>query len=271
MYQPFKRNLFSVGLMIAASLSSLPAQAHSVWLLPSSTVLSSSQFVTFDAAVSNDIFYFNHRPLPVDNLVITAPDGSNPSPVNVAKGELRTTFDLKLEQKGTYLFDIQRGGLRASWKEGGKPKRFMGNAESLAKEVPASAEDLKVDESLTHVVTFVTVGAPSEIKPSNKGLELVPITHPNDLIAGETAEFQMNVDGQPAAGVEVAIVSGQSRYRNVLGETKYTTDAQGKIKVSWPQPGMYYLEAELKDNKVSVKQANERSLSYTVTLEVQPQ
>jgi uncharacterized GH25 family protein len=271
MYKPFKYSLLLTGFAILSGLTSLSAQAHNAWLLPSSTVLSSPQFVTFDATVSEDFFYFTHRPLATDTLTITAPDGRNLVPANVVKGELRTTFDLKLEKNGTYTLDIPRSGLRASWKVDGKPKRFMGSAEAFAKEVPVAAQDLQVVESVTHVVTFVTVGAPTVVKPTNHGLELVPITHPNDLIVGEPAEFQFMVDGKSASDVKVEVVSGQSRYRNALGETKYTSDKQGKVKITWSQPGMYYLNAELKDDKVSAKQAKERSLSYGVTLEVQPQ
>ena len=62
-----------VALMLAAASA---AQAHNVWLLPSSTVLSKSEWITVDAAVSNDLFFFNHVPLGLDNLVVTAPDGS---------------------------------------------------------------------------------------------------------------------------------------------------------------------------------------------------
>ena len=56
----------------------LTAQAHKAWILPSQTVLSAKDpWITVDAEVSNDLFYFNHVPLKLDALVITAPDGSN--------------------------------------------------------------------------------------------------------------------------------------------------------------------------------------------------
>ena len=71
MYKPFKYALLSTGFAILSGLTSLPAQAHNTWLLPSSTVLSSPQFVTFDAAVSEDFFYFTHRPLAIDTLTVT--------------------------------------------------------------------------------------------------------------------------------------------------------------------------------------------------------
>jgi hypothetical protein len=43
--------------------------AHRLWLLPSSTVLSGDEgWVTVDAAVSNTLFVFEHRPLRLDGL-----------------------------------------------------------------------------------------------------------------------------------------------------------------------------------------------------------
>ena len=47
----------------------LSAQAHRAWMLPSATVLSGDEvWVTVDAAVSNDLFYFEHFPLRIANL-----------------------------------------------------------------------------------------------------------------------------------------------------------------------------------------------------------
>ncbi|WP_258079450.1 DUF4198 domain-containing protein, partial [Xanthomonas arboricola] len=43
-----------------------------------------------------------------------------------------------------------------------------------------------VSQSFNRVETFVTRGAPTTtvFKPAGKGIELVPVTHPNDLVAG---------------------------------------------------------------------------------------
>ena len=61
------------------SLAALPmaASAHKAWLQPSQTVLAGNNpWITVDAAVSNDLFYFNHVPLRLDNVAVIAPDGS---------------------------------------------------------------------------------------------------------------------------------------------------------------------------------------------------
>ncbi|SDK57434.1 Uncharacterized conserved protein, contains GH25 family domain [Methylophilus rhizosphaerae] len=257
---------------LALGMSAPGAQAHGFWIMPSSTVLSATQFVTFDAATSTEPFQIDHRPLAIDGLVILAPDGSQMTPVNVLKGELRTVFDAKFDKKGTYRVELVRSGFRASWKDSdNKPKRFMGTAEALAKEVPADAKDLNISETESRLENYITLGKPSALKPSNKGLELVASTHPNDLVTGEPVELTFLVDGKPTADVEVAIVRGQIRYRNNPEEQSYKTDKNGKIKVTFDQAGMYWLDADFKDGHVSNKIAKERTLSYVLTLEVLPQ
>lgn len=46
------------------ALAALSAQAHDMWFKPSSTVLSKSDWVTVDAAVSNDVFFQSSSPGP---------------------------------------------------------------------------------------------------------------------------------------------------------------------------------------------------------------
>ena len=121
--------------------------------------------------------------------------------------------------------------------------------------------------------TFVTNGSPNDtaLKTSGEGIELVPLGHPNDLFAGEATGFRVLVDGKPTQGVEFEIVRGETRYRNAQDEIKVTSDAKGEFSVTWPQAGMYWLEATRQDDKTSLPQARQRRLSYVATLEVLPQ
>ena len=274
----------------------LTANAHRAWMLPSATVLSGDDaWVTVDAAVSNDLFYFEHfplriqgignldntpaggppgmRPRPAAVLQLIAPDGSAAKAENGSIGRYRSTFDLQLKQKGTYKLAIANSGLFASYKENGETRRWMGKAEDFAKEIPAKAEDLKVTQNSSRMEVFVTSGNPTDtaLKTTGKGLELAPITHPNDLFEGEAAEFQLLLDGKPAKGVEVSVIPGGNRYRSELGEIKTTSDADGKISITWPNAGMYWLEAEYSAKEGAVKPATEVRASYSATLEVLPQ
>ncbi|GGK11597.1 ABC transporter permease [Luteimonas terricola] len=252
----------------------MTAAAHKAWLQPSQTVIAGNNpWITVDAAVSNDLFYFNHVPLRTRNLVITAPDGTAVEAQNPATGKYRSVFDVELLQQGTYRIAVVNTGLNASWQEDGKPKRWRGTAETFATEVPKDAPELTVTQSVSRIETFVTNGSPTteNLQPSNEGLELVPVTHPNDLFAGEEARFRMLADGAPAAGVEFEITRGGTRYRNAQEEIMVTTDAKGEFTVTWPEAGMYWLEANLRDDKATLPQADARRLGYVATMEVLPQ
>ena len=50
-----------------------------------------------------------------------------------------------------------------------------------------------------------------------------------------------------------------------------TTDAEGKFSVKWPEPGMYWIEAVVRDDKSPVKEVKQRRAGYVATLEVLPQ
>ncbi len=263
-------------VLAAAMAAALPfsALAHKAWLQPSQTVIAGTNpWITVDAAVSNDLFYFNHVPLRLDNLVITAPDGSTVQPQNAATGKFRSVFDVELTQQGTYRLATINNGLSASWEEDGKPKRWRGTPATFATEVPKNARNLQVSQSVGRVETFVTNGTPNDtaLKPTNQGIEMIALAHPNDLVAGEAARFRVLVDGKPAAGLDFEITRGGTRYRNAQEEIKVSTDAKGEFAVTWPEAGMYWLETGTDDSKTSIKEAKKRRLSYVVTLEVLPE
>ncbi|MFO6418925.1 DUF4198 domain-containing protein [Hylemonella sp. W303a] len=236
-------------LAVSATALLLPTavQAHRSWLLPSGTVFAGQEpWVTVDAAVSNDIFYFEHNAGNLDNLVITGPDGKPVEAQNQAKTRYRSVFDVKLEQAGTYRIALVNDSMFASYKVGNETKRVRGTADSLRKEIPKDAQDVRVTRSQTRVETIVTRGKPSAeaLKPTGRGIELVAVTHPNDLFAGETATFRFLDDGKPAAGYGVTVILAGKRHQDKLTELNLDTDKNGEIKVKWPQAGMYWVEVE---------------------------
>lgn len=256
---------------IASALAVPLASAHERWLLPSSTVLSKADYITLDGASSNEVFYFNHRPLPVnESLTIVSPDGSKVEPENVVTGKLRSVFDLNLTAQGTYRIAMVSSGVMAMWKEGAENKRWRGPRAELEANVPAKATDLSVREVASRVETFATVGSPSEIKPSGEGIELLAVSHPNDLHAGEAATFAFTLNGKPAAGLEVTVLPGNMRYRDAQGEIKLVADAKGRVTVKWPNAGMFYVSASINDTEKAEGNI-ERRASYTATLEVLPE
>ena len=226
----------------------LTASAHRAWMVPSFTVLSGDAWVTVDAAISNELFYADHRAMKLDTVVVYAPDGSVDKLQNTSTGQYRSTFDVQLTKPGTWKIASASETVMASWTEGGQVKRFRGSADDFAKQVPAGAADLKTIKGFNRNETFVTRDAPTDtvLKPTGKGLELVPVTHPNDLVAGEAATFRFLLDGKPAADLEVAFAPGNSRYRATPGDFKVKTGPDGAFTVTFPEAGMYWLNATVR-------------------------
>lgn len=264
---------FQTRAIVAATLAlaALGAQAHDLWFKPSSTVLSKSDWVTVDAAVSNDVFFFNHRPLGLEAVKVTAPDGAAVEMKNVAKGELRSMFDFKPEKTGTYRVTMLMTGVMGGYKDAnGQPKRLRGSVEEVLKQIPADAKEVRVTENLRRMETFVSLGKPSALALTGKGLELKPVTHPNDLVASEEATFEFHLDGKPATDLELELVADGIRYRDGVDAMKLKTDAKGQVKIKFPRAGLFWLNADATDKKTSIAKATERRLGYIATLEVLP-
>ncbi len=310
--------LAGIAAIVALPLS---ADAHRAWLLPSATVLSGADnWVTIDAAVSNDLFYFEHMPFRIAGfpqirinrggggggapqaaaggaapagapmagapmggeggppggapagaqLVVTGPDGAEVEVQNKAAGRYRSTFDVQLAKPGTYRIATTSEGIFASWKENGQTKRWRGAAENLAKEVPEKADDLRVTHNQGRIEVFVTSGKPTieVLKPVGKGLELDPITHPNDLFAGEAAKFRLVLDGKPAAKLKVTVIPGGIRYRQNLQEMTLETDEAGTFSVKCPEPGMYWINASIQGEEGAGGRTPRRRANYAATVEV---
>lgn len=239
----FRKPLLAAATVLA--IAAPAALAHRMWMLPSSTTVSGTDnWVTVDAAVSNDLFFFDHQPLRAVPAV-TQPDGSEGKVENHNVGRFRATFDLHLTQQGTYKVAVVNQGVMGSYVLNGERKMLPRGttAATLSSAIPAGATDVQTAENISRNEIFITQGAPSStvFKTMGTGIELVPVTHPNDLVTGEAASFRFLKDGKPGAGLTVTVIPGGIRYRDNLKEQVLRTDAQGKVTINWGAPGMYWV------------------------------
>lgn len=263
------------GLAASAALlaiSTTPAQAHRQWLLPSSTSLSGeNMWVTVDAAVSNDVFYFQHQPLRLDNVKAFAPDGSVAEMKNPSTGRYRSTFDLQLNKSGTWKIASAATSVSGTYELNGKEERLPRGVTTanLAQHLPAGATNVKTAESVNRNETYVTLGAPTTdvFKPEGKGIEFVPVTHPSDLVVGEAAVFQFLLNGKPAEGLNVTVIPGGIRYRDELGQQDLKTGPDGKVSIDWKIAGMYWVNVTTPRAEGPAAATSSRA-SYVATFEV---
>jgi hypothetical protein len=270
-------------LLIAAAIAAIPAagSAHRLWFLPSGTIFSGTDsWVTVDMAASNDLFYADHQPGRLDGVKVWMPDGSEGRVQNAATGRYRSVFDVQLDKPGTWKIGMASDGLMGSFRANGTEQRIGGRPRMgpdgkrlpplTVADIPADATDVQLMQVGSRNEIFVTAGEPTTtvLKPTGKGLELDPVTHPDELVAGEPARFRFLVDGKPASALKVTVVPGGKRYRDAEGARELTTGADGALSVDWPEAGMYWLNATVEDDKPSVARATKRRLAYTTTLEV---
>lgn len=275
----FARRLFAAAVLLSIPVGTA---AHRLWLLPSGTIFSGTDdWVTVDFAASNDLFYADHQPGRIDEVKVWQPDGSAGRVQNGATGRYRSVFDMKLDKPGTWKIGTETTGLTGSFKVNGEERRVGGRGGPpgpdgvrrpplTAADIPADATDVKLTEITSRNEIFVTAGEPTRtvLKPAGKGLEVDYMTHPDELVAGETARLRFLVDGRPAPGLKVTVVPGGKRYRDAEGARELTTGADGVLAVDWPQAGMYWLSATHEDAKPSAPRATARRMGYVTTLEV---
>jgi hypothetical protein len=114
--------------LLAAPLLALlvapAARADHGFILPSSTALAGDgNVVTFDAAGSDHVFFFDHRPLQLGTIAVLRPDGSAGTPYNTLQGRFRSVFDLKLDQQGTWKVASVQTMIGGTFKLNGEERR----------------------------------------------------------------------------------------------------------------------------------------------------
>lgn len=236
--------MISAATLLALTLST-PAQAHRPWLLPSASEVDGKEpWVTVDAAVSENLFDIDTSAIKLDTLTITGPDGASVKPDNLLTGKQRASAEVKLSQPGTYKFSLTNATAMASYTVNGETKRWRGPVSELEKSIPAQAEGLQVSRTHQRLETYVSANQSNDkvLAPTGAGLELLPLSHPTELLAGERARFRVLLNGKPLANQVVAIVPGGVRQRGVLKDFAATSDAKGEFSVTWPFAQTYWLQ-----------------------------
>src|SRR5690606_34547461 len=96
--------------------------------------------------------------------------------------------DVPLKKQGTYRIALTSEGLMGFYELNGQRQRWRGTRGEISK-IPAGATNVQINESISRTETFVSLGTPNDtaLKPTGRGVEMIPVTHPTDLVAGEQA------------------------------------------------------------------------------------
>lgn len=237
----FKATLCTLGLLAASS-----TMAHELMIMPTKSILTKAPAtVAVDISASHGVF----RPdkgVGVDSINVYGADGKRIRDIGtVVKGKTRTSFELPIENDGTYK--IMYGGSEpmylTNYTIGARDtqKRIRGSKEEVKDLIPEDAKNIETVKMNRYGMTFITAKMPTDavMQPTNEGLEIIPVTHPADYINGEEIEFQALLDGQPTQGVEITVKAEAALYNGELEPIKVTTDEDGMASVEIEDAGRY--------------------------------
>jgi len=246
------------------------ACAHRPWIMATTSFIEAKDAqVTIDGAISDQLFEFDTNTLKLDGALVTDPDGATAALPAATAARFRSSADLKLPKDGTYKISLVQLTTMGSYKLGGEMKRYRNEAD-----VPAGATDVTRSTMHSRLETFVTANKASmgAFKPSGEGLEMIPLTNPTELRAGETARVRFTLDGKALVNHPFSLIPGGVRYRGVLGEMRLVTDARGEAAITLPAANQYLLgltyPAELKKGP---PENGAKRYSYAATLAVLPE
>ena len=263
-------NIKNTLLLSFAFAISSQASAHSRWLLPSHYTLSSEQgeWIALDATASNEVFNVD-KALSIDSLSILTPLGEKTRPSSTYKVHRKSVADYFVKESVT---NNAPASYFSSYKVADQHLRARVNKLELKELTPNNATDLKTTYGLTRVETYITMNNPTEnYAIDGKFLELLPKTHPAEIVENEEVIFAFTYHGNIQAGVKVEIMRDGARYRNNPEVVELVSNNKGEINFTPKQAGRYLLIAEYQQNAQDITLADKEHGGVFLTFEAQLQ
>lgn len=243
------------------------ALAHMPYLLPGQFDVTSRDHLTVQASFTEDVFAPDVV-MKSDAWQVRGPDGTAPI-ANVTYLRDLAIFEVATPKPGAYRIS---SGARLG-RKGKMFKDAAGAWEMVAdgRTAPEGAETAEV-QSVTTAEVFVSKGAPSAdvLAVSGEGLELRPVTHPNEIFVGAPASFELLFDGKPLAGAKVEVFRSAGLYDGKKALEAQTTDATGRFSVTAPDAGTYLTLVRHRAAAPAGAETAHRSYTHALTFEATP-
>lgn len=254
---------YAIFIPLLVFVLAIPAQAHTPYLAPASFEPVHLGWVTLDASFA-DTFFIPEVVFDNSEFAVLDTAGKRSKPATVQLFKTRAVVEHQLTEKGTYRFSTgaRHGAVFRMYEVNGERKGTRDPNEEL----PKGAKLLDHFQSVTLAETYITLGAPTQpaLEPYNKGLEVVPVTHPNDVYDGEAFRVQVLFDGKPLAAQELHIFVANDGQGDEKPALTGTTDSKGFADLTLPKVATYLLQTRYRH--AAPKDAPAPHYSYTYTL-----
>jgi len=257
----FKRLSLISGFLL--SLLSANSIAHTPFIAPISFAPAHQQWVSLDAGFAETFF---HPDVAFDkgDFKLLTPAGEWQKPSRIEMFTTRTLIEHQLQEKGTYRFSTgtRYGAVFRFYELNGERKATRDPKEIL----PKGAKLLDHYQSVTLAETYITFDKPTTeaLKPQGKGLELIAITHPDDIYAGENLSVQVLFDGKPLKDVQLTVYAANLVREKEEPYLRINTNTKGGADLLIKDAGVYLLH--LRHTAVAPKGAEAPKYGYVYTL-----
>ena len=253
----FNKSFTRIFLMAVILMTSQSAIAHTQWFKPSlfNTALN-GKTVWVSGQLSISEYAFTTERALSGTVTVTLPDNSQIVLAELHTGKTSSIFDFELTQGGTYKIETLNG---PSIRMPRKPKQGT------------ETKPRPITKSVSLLTSYITADAPSNeaVKAHEQWLDIVPVTHPADIVEGEPARFKLTYQGKSLAGQTLVLVPSGGEYQNQSQEQEYTSNAQGEIELTLNTAGVYLLKARYQFDLENDPKAQIMRCSAGLTFEVQ--
>lgn len=255
-------------LAVALSVVAMPAIAHTPYFAPASFQVEAGTTLSLDAAFAES-FFVPEAAFDDSRFAVTGPDGRQGVPDRVVPLRTRVVVEHTLpRQPGTYRFSTgeRLGAVFRTWEVDGRKV----SSRDANERMPANAKLLSHFQSRIRAETYVSIGAPDRaaLRPYGDGLEIVPVTHPDDLFVGEPFEFEVRFDGKPLAQANVQITEAVWSSDRTAAQVELRSDAQGRVRWAKTQAGTWLALVRHRAAAPAGAAAPEYSNSYSLAFHV---
>lgn len=230
------RRVGAMAAVFAVLAAAGSATADSPYLRPNVYDATNMDRVTVEAGFTDDIFA-GRVAMRSDHWNVFGPNGEIPITEITALNQI-TVFEVPTPTDGTYRISSGRreGRIGRMYRSQSQGWRFVGEEAGVT--VPEA--DQVETQSITVAEVYVTRGEGREVPAARGvGVEVIPVTHPAEIVEGEDAVFQLLIDGRPVAGQAVTVFREAGRYDGRLVEADLTTGEDGRFTVRPSSPGAY--------------------------------
>ncbi len=191
-------------------------------------------WVSFEYALGDRRFVRSLGPGPA-LLSVTGPNNEQTPPTSVYTGKTRTVAEIELEKPGTYRFTaVEPETYWTKLKEGDKTRW-----------VPLSrdrVEGKKIEVSKRYwskSVAYMTFGQQTQgpLAAQGDNLELLPLDHPNAIVAKKPFRVQVLSKGASLKGRTIKVYSEATEGHDPAFTVK--SGADGRAQLRLPRPGRY--------------------------------